>query len=190
MMQTSASPGLWLLIGCIALLVVGLRSRSKRPGPSATSRPIRVVPSVLRAPAVSPPRNMDALPLPQRTIRAKPLLSPWEKAAIDTLGRQLPSTHRLCPQVRLLDMLAVQDNDRSRERTTINRLSSKSVDFAIIDANGCVVLVIELNDKSHDRPDRRDRDELVRVALEQANIPLAIFRPRQPLDLRPWLAAA
>lgn len=135
-------------------------------------------------------RNLDALPLPVSTISAKPLLSPWEKAVIDSVRMQLPPRHHLCPQVRLLDMLSVQDQDRSRQQTTRNRLGSKSVDFAIIDPDGRVVLVIELHDSSHDRPDRRDRDKLVQTALDQAGIPLATFQPRQPIDLRRWLQAA
>lgn len=131
--------------------------------------------------------NLDALPLPAGTIRAKPLLSAWEKAAINTFARQLPPGNRLCPQVRLLDMLTVQDGDHSRQRTTCNRLGSKSVDFAVIDPAGCVVVAIELNDSSHDRPERQNRDKLVKAALAQAGIPLAVFRPRQSLDLGPWL---
>ncbi len=86
-------------------------------------------------------------------------------------------------------MLSVRDTDRSRWRTTCNRLGSKSVDFAVIDQNGRVMLVIELNDSSHDRPERHDRDKLVRAALNQAGIPLALFQPGQPLDLVPWQIA-
>lgn len=74
-------------------------------------------------------RNLDALPLPVSTISAKPLLSPWEKAVIDSVRMQLPPRHHLCPQVRLLDMLSVQDQDRSRQQTTRNRLGSKSVNL-------------------------------------------------------------
>ncbi|NPD70346.1 DUF2726 domain-containing protein (plasmid) [Lichenicola cladoniae] len=156
----------WLGIGVLVFLALAYVARSGRPGTA--------------------PRNMDALPLPAGTVHAKPLLSGWEKAAIDQLARQLPKTHRLCPQVRLLDMLSVRDGNRARWRTTCNRLGSKSVDFAVIDQAGRVTLVVELNDSSHDRPERRHRDKLVRAALDQAGIPLAVFRPGQPLDLAPW----
>ena len=141
----------WIALSVLVLLALVILVRSRRPGKA--------------------PRNMDALPLPAGTIRAKPLLSGWEKAAIGQFARQLPRTHRLCPQVRLLDMLSVRDTDRSRWRTTCNRPGSKSVDFTVIDQSGRVMLVIELNDSSHDRPERRDRDKLVRAALNQAGIP-------------------
>lgn len=156
----------WIGLGLLVLLALAYVARPRRTGKAL--------------------RTMDALPLPAGTVHAKPLLSGWERAAIDTLARQLPKTHRLCPQVRLLDMLSVRDGDRARWRTTCNRLGSKSVDFAVIDAAGRVVLVIELNDSSHDRPERRDRDKLVRAALDQAGIPLTVFRPGQPLDLGLW----
>jgi hypothetical protein len=171
----------WVVIGLLVLIVLAFGSRSGRSGRTGSPAP----PITDEAGA----RNMDALPLPAQTIQAKPLLSAWERAAIDTLARQLPATHRFCPQVRLLDMLTVQDADRSRRRTTRNRLGSKSVDFAVIDPSGRVVLVVELNDSSHDRPDRRDRYGLVQAALDQAGIPLAVFRPQESLDLGPWLNA-
>lgn len=175
------SSSAWIIVAIVVVAFIALRALS-RPGvrrPASSSRQ--------EAPQ---PRNLDALPLPARTISAKPLLSLWERAVIDSVREQLPPRHHLCPQVRLLDMLSVQDQDRSRQQTTRNRLGSKSVDFAIIDPDGRVVLVIELNDRSHDRPERQDRDRLVQAALDQAGIPLAIFRPRQPIDLRRWLQAA
>lgn len=171
----------WIIAGIVLLAFLALRSLPKRDGK----------PSAFVAPSEIPQqRNMDALPLPVSTISAKPLLSPWEKAVIDSVRAQLPLRHHLCPQVRLLDMLSVEDEDRSRQQTTRNRLGSKSVDFAIINPEGRVVLVIELHDRSHDQPERRDRDRLVQSALDQAGIPLAIFRPRQPIDLGRWLKVA
>lgn len=191
------SDTIWFVLVVVVLVVLFLTRRG-RPQPKslspASASAVRKLPSqpfaVTLFPAAPAARNLDALPLPTRTIYAKPLLSGWERAVIGDLRRQLPPRHHLCPQARLLDMLSVQDEDGSRRQTTRNRLGSKSVDFAVIDPDGRVVLVIELNDRSHDRPDRQDRDRLVRSALEQAQIPLAVFKPNQPIDLAPWLRSA
>ncbi len=79
----------------------------------------------------------------------------------------------------------------ARAKTALNRVASKSVDFVVIDlATGDARLVIELDDRSHDRPDRRERDALVDAALGVAGIPIARFRPGQRIDLGEHLQAA
>ena len=88
-------------------------------------------------------------------------------------------------------MLAVTARDPSARQTALNRVASKSVDFVIVDlASGDARLVIELDDRSHDRPDRRDRDALVDAALRVAGIPIARFRPGQRLDISQHLQAS
>ena len=123
--------------------------------------------------------------------RRKPVLSPWERKALPELLRQLPLGCHLCPQVRLADMLAVTARDPSARQTALNRVASKSVDFIVVDiASGDARLVIELDDRSHGRPDRRDRDALVDAALRVAGIPIARFRPGQRLDISQHLQAS
>ena len=123
--------------------------------------------------------------------RRKPVLSPWERKALPGLLRQLPPGCHLCPQVRLAELLAVTARDPSARQTALNRVASKSVDFVVVDlASGDARLVIELDDRSHDRPDRRDRDALVDAALRVAGIPVARFRPGQRLDVSQHLQEA
>ncbi len=121
----------------------------------------------------------------------KPLLSPWERRAFSTLAGQLRPGQHLCPQVRLADLLAVTARDPSARQTALNRVASKSVDFVVVDlASGDARLVIELDDRSHDRLDRRDRDALVDAALRVAGIPIARFRPGERLDISQHLQAS
>ena len=121
----------------------------------------------------------------------KPLLSPWERAAFSTLAGQLRPGQHLCPQVRVADLLTVIARDPSARQTAHNRVASKSVDFVVVDiATGDARLVIELDDRSHDRPDRRDRDALVDAALRVAGIPIVRFRPGQRIDLGEHLQAS
>ena len=121
----------------------------------------------------------------------KPLLSPWERAAFSTLAGQLRPGQHLCPQVRLADLLTITARDPSARQTALNRIASKSVDFVVIDlATADARLVIELDDRSHNRPDRRERDALVDAALRVAGIPIARFRPGQRIDLGEHLQAS
>lgn len=124
-------------------------------------------------------------PPARRTYRAKPLLSEWEREAFPRLLAALPPGLHLCPQVRLADMLNAGNG--GGWTSALSQVASKSVDFAVIDGDGTVVLVIELNDKTHDQPERRRRDAFVGAALAQAGIPLAAFKPNQSMDLSRWL---
>ena len=123
------------------------------------------------------------------TYHRKPLLSPWERNAFSTLAGQLRPGQHLCPQVRLADLLKVDASDQKARWAGLNRIARKSLDFVVVDlASGNVVLAIELDDKTHDRADRRERDSLVKHVLHEAGVPLARFRPRQRLDIRAHLA--
>ena len=130
-------------------------------------------------------RPRDALP-----YRRKPVLSPWERKALPGLLRQLPAGTHLCPQVRLADLLAVTGGDPSARQTALNRVACKSVDFVVVDVvSGDALLVVELDDRSHARPDRQARDAFVNEVLRVAGIPVARFRPGQTIDVKPMLAA-
>jgi hypothetical protein len=63
-------------------------------------------------------------------------------------------------KVRLADLC--QDLDRWTDLVAFNQVSSKHVDFVLCDARTFrPVLAVELDDRSHLRADRRDRDALV-----------------------------
>ena len=122
------------------------------------------------------------------TYLGKAVLSPWEQRVIQTLMGQLPDGLHLCPQVRLAEIIKVESSDRGAWRGAFNRVACKSVDFVVMDlSNGNPILVIELDDRTHDRPDRRDRDALVNEVLGAACIPLVRFKPSGRLDIRPHL---
>ena len=113
------------------------------------------------------------------TYARKPLLTAWELAALGEMRRELPGYFHICPQVRLADLMNVQASDPSVRQTALNKVTSKSVDFVVVDTAGRALLVVELDDRSHDREDRRDRDRLVDAVLGQCGIPIRRVRPRQ-----------
>jgi len=120
--------------------------------------------------------------------RRQPVLSPWERSVLPQLLRQLPPGTHLCPQVRLADLLSITVLDPAARRVALNRVAAKSVDFVVVDiASGHTLLVVELDDSSHLRPDRQARDALINEVLRSAGIPIVRFRPGQTVDVRPYL---
>ena len=99
----------------------------------------------------------------------------------------LPPGLYACPQVRLADLLSVRWMAGPRHRFALGKIINKSLDFAIMRADGVVLLAVELNDKTHDLPHRQQRDRFVRDALRQASIPLATFKPGERINVAPLL---
>jgi hypothetical protein len=115
--------------------------------------------------------------------RAKRLLTAWEVRALGEIRSDLPRGYYACPQVRLADFIETEVRDPARRQGALNRVSRKSVDFAVIDGAGRVVLVIELDDKTHERPDRVRRDQMVDAVLAHCRMPLLRVRPGQRVDV-------
>ena len=70
-----------------------------------------------------------------------------------------------------------------------NRVAAKSVDFVICEFSTLRPLVaIELDEPSHDRPDRQTRDEQVEAILNAASLPLVRFRTARTYDTRTMLS--
>jgi len=116
--------------------------------------------------------------------QAKLLLSRWERRALAEIRAELPSGYYACPQVRLADFIETRVGDPARRRAVLSRVAQKSVDFAIIEPDGSVVLVIELDDRSHEQPDRIRRDQQVGAVLAQCGIALLRVRPGRRVDVR------
>ena len=130
-------------------------------------------------------RTLRGSPRAALPYRSKPLLTAWERKVLPLLLEQLSPGCHLCPQVRLADLLVVTTNDPSARASALNRVTRKSVDFAIVDiTTGAVPLLIELAANTHPRPPRQNRAPDGRDILPGAPLPLARFRPRQLIDLR------
>ena len=182
--------GLWIGVA-IALLLVAERllaksTRTNRYGRSAgADRQLqRGGPSAISGVAeYSPVRNFS----PSGYLSRRPaLFSPTELAFWKVLTTACPPDLVVCPMVRLADLVKC---DRASFRNGMfNRMSQKHVDFVLIGADrGDILLVIELDDKSHLAPKRRARDELVDTILERAGILILRMQPakeHQPITLR------
>lgn len=111
---------------------------------------------------------------------------PYEKANLLTDNeRNFYETIRLIAEkhdfnvlskVRLADIVNVNENVQSKTAEWweyFKRISQKHIDFALADKNSLEIkLVIEVDDSSHKRPDRIERDRFVDKVLENAGIPI------------------
>jgi predicted RNA-binding Zn-ribbon protein involved in translation (DUF1610 family) len=77
-------------------------------------------------------------------------------------------------KVSLNDVFYARTSDPSSHRTYTNKIDRKHVDFLLCDPKTVKpILGIELDDKSHQRPDRQERDEFVQNVFAAAKLPLA-----------------
>ena len=62
-----------------------------------------------------------------------------------------------------------------------NKIKAKHIDFALADDDTAIVALIELDDTSHSRPDRIERDDFVNAVLE--NTGYTLLRTYGDLDV-------
>ena len=86
--------------------------------------------------------------------------------------------------VRIADILVVPKGTNKR-RTWLNKILAKHIDFVLCDPGSLEPQVaIELDDSSHQRKDRQERDEFVDHAFESAGLPLVRFPVRASYQAR------
>ena len=117
------------------------------------------------------------------------LFTPAERSFLGVLEQALDSQHRIFGKVRLGDIVKPAKGLTPSKRTTaLNRINQKHVDFIICSSTDLALLgVIELDDQSHGREDRANRDDFVDQTLASAKIPVVHFSAKKGytlLDIR------
>ena len=108
--------------------------------------------------------------LPYR--RKNYLLSKAERSFFGVLQTAVGQQYLIFAMVRLADLIYIPRGTESRQKH-FNRIKSKHIDFVLCDPQSVrPMLAIELDDSSHNRSDRQDRDEFVDAALDDAGLPL------------------
>lgn len=117
-------------------------------------------------------------------------LSPAEQSFYLVL-RAAPDWAAICTKVGLGDIFYAKSSDPSVYRTATNRIDRKHVDFLLCDPNTLKPLLgIELDDRSHQRADRQERDDFVEHVFAAAQLPLvrlAVRRAYPVAELRALL---
>lgn len=103
-----------------------------------------------------------------------PLFTSAERSFLGLLDREAASRYRVFGKVGLADILEVTSGLSNSERTAaFNRISKKHIDFVLCNpADLSIAGLIELDDKSHQRADRRSRDDFLHAACDAAGVRL------------------
>lgn len=102
------------------------------------------------------------------------LFTPAERSFLGVLDQAIDAEYRVFGKVRVADVMSVTKGmTRSEWRKAFNRIQSKHFDFVICRASdSSILLLIELDDKSHKKTSRMERDDFIERATEAAGIPL------------------
>lgn len=80
----------------------------------------------------------------------------------------------LCSQVSLYNIVETKKGlDKSNETKYFNKISRKSIDFVLVDKKDCRIrLCIELDDNTHKKQNRIERDKFINKLFKDLNINL------------------
>lgn len=107
-----------------------------------------------------------------RYSRKNFFLTRAEHECYDVLVEAVGAEYRIFAQVHL-PMLVNHAVREQNWHAALAHINQKSVDFVLCDKTYLSPqLAIELDDKSHERPDRRERDREVERILRDADLPL------------------
>jgi len=111
------------------------------------------------------------------------LMSKAERSFFGVLEQVTDSSkYYIFPQVSLNNLVTVEKGAGSYQAFH-NKVDRKSVDFVLFDKSALSpVLAIELDDSSHDREDRQERDAFVDRVLAKAGLPLLHVRAQAAYD--------
>jgi len=110
------------------------------------------------------------------------LLTETERLFYHVLQSSAGDRWTVMAMVRIADLLKVTPRARKRQSWQ-NRINSKHIDFVLCDPESLEPQVcVELDDPSHDRPDRQQRDEFVDNAFDAAGLPLLRIKTSRKYD--------
>lgn len=114
------------------------------------------------------------------------LMSDTELNFYKRLRNAVAGKYLVCIKVRIADVVSVRSADRSRQRSSFNRLAMKHFDFVLLDARTMSIShAIELDDSSHSSKKMRERDSFVDDVCSAAGLELVRFKAqgRYPMEL-------
>lgn len=108
----------------------------------------------------------------QVKYQSKQLMSEYEKYFYEILSKNFAQEYIIMPQVNLASIIEKIKDFPKQYQNELYR----NIDFGIFDKNSMKpLLLIEINDKTHNQPDRIKRDLKVKEICNQANIKLITF---------------
>jgi hypothetical protein len=118
-------------------------------------------------------------------VRNDRFLSSAESVFLAALRLAVVDQYDIFAKVRLLDLVGLKP-EQGRQ-AAFNRVQAKQIDFLLCDRQTArPVLAIELDDSTHQRPDRQGRDAFVEQVLEVIGLPalrVPVTRAYDPSEL-------
>jgi len=141
-----------------------------------------VIVAVVVIPLINRPSQKEEKKDRYKYKRKDFLMSRPEHEFFDILVAVLGNEYYVFPQIHLstiIDNKVVGQNWKG----AFNHVNQKSVDFVVCDKNNIKpLLAIELDDKSHEKEDRKERDRDVEEILRDSDMPLVRFENHGSFD--------
>jgi hypothetical protein len=107
-------------------------------------------------------------------------LSSTEKSFYHVLKDSVGNMYTICPKVSIKEFIFANCADRKIRNTYQNKINLKHVDFLLCDPSSMKpIIAIELDDSSHIRADRIQRDYFLNKVFEAANLRLVRFENKK-----------
>jgi very-short-patch-repair endonuclease len=155
-----------VLLALLIAIVVLLATLLRRPRRAARTQH---APGWHASPARQPASTTTRLPY----ARAPQVLTDAERVFYEALLQATPSNLVIFAQVRLANLVHTTERRPRQRKYDFFRIQAKCVDFVLCDADSTAPrLVVELDDASHQRQHRRERDAFVDAVLAATGLPI------------------
>lgn len=105
------------------------------------------------------------------TLSQRPILTTTETQFFRVLQAAVGKQYIIFPQLPLWTLIQANSNDQKATCAFNNQINLKRIDFVLVNSASLMpYMAIELDDQSHERPDRQRRDAFVDNVLNQAGI--------------------
>jgi len=120
---------------------------------------------------------------PLKYKRVNNIFTASEKRFYRVLQEVVEDRYLIFAKVRVADvLLPVSTKDRSRWRSAFNKVACKHFDYVLCDHDLHILAAIELDDASHNRKDRQERDIFLEWACKSAGFPLIRVKTAKHYD--------
>jgi hypothetical protein len=101
------------------------------------------------------------------------ILTPAEQLFAQSLEAAVDGRWRTSFKVRVADIIEVRSTDSQERQRLFRRIAAKHIDFLLTDSESFEpIAAVELDDSSHNRVDRRQRDQFLDELFAVAELPL------------------
>ncbi len=122
---------------------------------------------------------------PLKYKKVQNLFTASERKFYFALQRAVGDRYLIFAKVRAADLLLpISAKDRSRWRSAFNKVACKHFDYVLCDEGLDIIAAIELDDASHARADRIERDRFIEWACKSAKLPLIRIKTAKHYDTK------